>query len=65
MAIPQGVPFCFGMLALFSEKPKPSQSLLSAWGHWFAVVATAAALGLLGWLVQVRWPCSHPCVQVL
>lgn len=54
MVIPQGVPFCFGMLALFSEKPKPSQSLLSAWGHWFAVVTTAAALGLLSWLVQVR-----------
>lgn len=65
MAIPQGVPFCFGMLAQFSEKPKPSQSLLSAWGHWFAVVTTTAALGLLSWLVQVRWLCSDTRVQVL
>lgn len=57
--------FCFWMLPLFSEKPKPSQSLLHAWAHWCAVVPTAAALGLLGQLVQVRWPCSDPYVQVL
>lgn len=65
MAIPRGVPFCFRMLPLFSEKPKPSQSLLHAWGHWFAVVPTASASGLLGQLVQVKWPCSDPHMQVL